>query len=100
MQLAGARNATFVKGWFKDTVPGREFPEPIAVLRLDGDWYESTLTCLESLYPKVTPGGVVIIDDYYVWDGGARAVHEYLGARQSADRIRPAYEAGCYLVKS
>ncbi len=66
-------------GWFEETVPGaaREIG-PIALLRLDGDWYESTRVCLENLYPKVVQGGVVVVDDYGHWQGCRRAVDEYL----------------------
>jgi O-methyltransferase len=66
-------------GWFEETVP-RDAPGfgPIALLRLDGDWYESTRTCLEHLYPKVVVGGVVVIDDYGHWQGCRQAVDEYL----------------------
>lgn len=67
------------KGWFQDTLPAlTDFP-PIAVLRLDGDLYESTMVCLEHLYPKVVKGGITIIDDYGL-PGCMKAVHEYLDA--------------------
>lgn len=72
------RNAvTFHVGWFQDTVPkaaatiGR-----IALLRLDGDLYESTLVCLRHLYPLVVPGGFVIVDDYAI-KGCRMACEEY-----------------------
>ncbi len=52
-----------VKGWFKDTVPAAEV-EKIAILRLDGDLYESTIQVLDGLYPRLSPGGFCIIDDY------------------------------------
>jgi hypothetical protein len=65
-----------MKGWFQDTVPA-EHPERIAVLRLDGDWYESTKVCLDHLYPRVVEGGVVIVDDYGDWEGCKKAVDEY-----------------------
>lgn len=67
-----------VKGWFEETVPAicEEMP-PIAALRLDGDWYESTRICLEYLYPKLVPGGVVILDDYLTWTGCKAATDEY-----------------------
>jgi O-methyltransferase len=52
-----------VKGWFKDTVPAAGV-EKIAVLRLDGDLYESTIQVLEGFYPRLSPGGFCIIDDY------------------------------------
>ncbi len=69
-------------GWFEETLPrdaaviGR-----IALLRLDGDWYESTRVCLEHLYSNVVCGGVVVIDDYGHWEGCRRAVDEFTAAR-------------------
>jgi O-methyltransferase len=78
MQLSGAKDYTIVKGWFTETIPRFVAPDPIALLRLDGDWYESTLTSLSCLYPLVAEAGLIIVDDYYAWDGCARAVHEFL----------------------
>jgi hypothetical protein len=71
------------KGWFESTVP-RASGEigPIAVLRLDGDWYESTKVCLEHLYDLVSPGGVIILDDYDRWPGCRTAVDEFLSSRK------------------
>lgn len=99
MKLAGACNVEIVKGWFSDTVPGYSFESEIALLRLDGDWYDSTMVCLEHLYPKVRSGGLIVIDDYYTWDGCAFAVHEYLSRIKSTARIRQAYATGCYFIK-
>lgn len=65
----------FIKGWFQDTLPFNNIDQ-IAVLRLDGDLYESTLVCLEYLYPKVSKGGYVIIDDYAL-TGARKAVDKY-----------------------
>ena len=53
----------FIPGWFKDTLHKAPI-EQISVLRLDGDLYESTIQALEPLYPKLSPGGYCIIDDY------------------------------------
>ena len=53
----------FLNGWFRDTLPHAPI-EKLAILRLDGDMYESTIQALDSLYPKLSPGGFVIIDDY------------------------------------
>ena len=53
----------FVKGWFSDTLPTLAV-EKLAILRLDGDMYESTIVALENLYPKLSVGGYVIVDDY------------------------------------
>jgi O-methyltransferase len=67
----------FVPGMVEDTVPG-EAPEQISVLRLDTDWYASTKHELEALYPRLVPGGVLLIDDYGWWQGSRKAVDEYL----------------------
>lgn len=56
-------NVKFLQGWFKDTLPTAPI-DRLAILRLDGDLYESTMDALEPLYKKVTPGGFVIVDDY------------------------------------
>ncbi len=67
-------------GWFQDTVPqDSALMGPIALLHLDGDWYESTRICLEHLYPLVSIGGFVMIDDYGCYEGCRRAVDEFLG---------------------
>jgi O-methyltransferase len=70
-------NIIFVKGWFQHTLHtvGGEM-EKIALLRLDGDLYESTFVCLEYLYPKVVKGGIVIIDDYAL-NGCRQAIKDY-----------------------
>jgi len=57
-------------------------PEQIAVLRLDTDWYESTRCELEQLFPRLSEGGVLIIDDYGHWEGCRRAVDEYFADHQ------------------
>lgn len=92
-----------VPGWFADTVPdlARDLQdEGIALLRLDGDWYESTQVCLEQLEPLVHEDGVIILDDYYAWDGCARAVHDYLSRNDLAYRIRDiAGGIGAYMIK-
>jgi hypothetical protein len=68
----------FVKGPVEDTLPGT-MPERIALLRLDTDWYSSTRHELEHLYPRLSPEGVLILDDYGHYRGAARAADEYLG---------------------
>ena len=65
----------YVIGWFENTIPVNNI-EKIAVLRLDGDLYNSTKVCLEWLFPKVVKGGWVIIDDYGL-DGCKKATDEY-----------------------
>lgn len=68
-----------VQGKVEETLPGAA-PEVIALLRLDTDWYESTKHEMETLYPRLTSSGVLIIDDYGHWQGSRRAVDEYLEA--------------------
>ncbi len=72
-----ARHIHYVEGRVEDTVPGAA-PESIAVLRLDTDFYESTLHEMRHLYPRLSPGGVLIVDDYHWWRGARQAVDEYL----------------------
>ena len=69
----------FVQGRVEETLP-QHAPVPISVLRLDTDWFESTRHELEHLYPALTPGGVLIIDDYGHWEGCRKAVDDYFGA--------------------
>lgn len=89
-----------IKGWFCDTLPRIELNEPIAVLRLDSDWYDSTWDCLSNLYAKVATGGIIIFDDYYVFDGCSRAVHDFLSRNSLPDRVNRAYSGIAYLIKS
>lgn len=66
----------FVAGPIEETLPGAA-PEEVAVLRLDTDWYASTRHELVHLYPRLSVGGVLIVDDYGHWDGCRQAVDEY-----------------------
>jgi O-methyltransferase len=72
-----AQRVKFVEGRVEDTIPS-EAPEKIAILRLDSDWYESTKHELINLYPKLSIGGILIIDDYGHWEGARKAVDEYI----------------------
>lgn len=67
----------FVKGLVEETIP-QQAPERISILRLDTDWYESTRHELEHLYPRLSSGGVLLIDDYGWWKGSREAVDEFL----------------------
>ncbi|MBN1130713.1 MAG: class I SAM-dependent methyltransferase, partial [Chitinispirillaceae bacterium] len=72
----------FHKGWFQETMPRlSETIGPIAILRIDADWYASTSVCLENLYERVVKGGSVVVDDYGGYDGCRKAVDEFLAAR-------------------
>lgn len=66
-------------GMVEETTPG-EAPEVIALLRLDTDWYASTRHELEHLYHRLSPGGVLMLDDYGDWDGARKATEEWLAA--------------------
>jgi Macrocin-O-methyltransferase (TylF) len=69
----------FLPGWFRDTLPAAPI-ERLALLRLDGDLYDSTRDALEALYPKVSPGGYVIVDDWDFTEECRAAVRDYLGS--------------------
>jgi hypothetical protein len=99
MQMAGVQNAHIVKGWFHDTLLTLPADLRIAILRLDGDWYDSTMVCLTSLYDRVTEGGLIIVDDYYAWTGCARAVHDFLSKNALACRIAQWRGQVAYFVK-
>ena len=71
-----AERIHYVVGRVEDTIPGT-IPDAIALLRLDTDWYESTVHELVHLFPRLVPGGVLIIDDYGYWQGCRKAVDEY-----------------------
>jgi hypothetical protein len=87
----------FLKGWFKDTLPDAPI-ERLAVMRLDGDYYESTADALNSLYDKLSIGGYVIIDDYGEdnWTYCRRAVEEFREARGIADPLIRVDDKCCY----
>ena len=70
----------FIKGWFKDTLPSASI-DKLALLRLDGDLYESTIQPLDALYDKVSVGGYVIVDDYHVVKGCKQAIHDFFAKK-------------------
>ncbi len=80
-----ASNVNFIEGDVCQTLNGDEssLPNKISVLRLDTDWYESTKKELEVLYPRLTIGGCLLVDDYGHWSGSRRAVDEYFLKNQS-----------------
>lgn len=91
-------DARLVKGLFEETVPDCA-TGPIAVLHLDCDWYESVAVCLEHLYDRVSPGGVIQIDDYGHWAGTRRAVDEFLARRAIRAPLARLDYTGRQLVK-
>jgi O-methyltransferase len=77
----------FLKGWFSETLPTAPI-EKLAVLRLDGDMYESTIDAISALYPKLSVGGFVIVDDYFL-KGCESAIHDYRDAHGITDPMIP-----------
>jgi len=91
----------FHVGWFQDTIPrDADGIEEIAILRIDGDWYESTRISLDYLFPKVVRNGVVVIDDYGHWPGCRKAVDDYLADHQLRYYLHHIDYTGRYLVKA
>ena len=88
----------FLKGWFRDTLPGAPV-ERLAVLRLDGDLYESTMDALTALYPKVSRGGYVIVDDYGDVPACRQAVHDYWQRHGIQEEIMRIDQAGVFWLK-
>jgi len=87
------------KGWFNQTFSDFD-PPPVAVLRLDADWYSSTMTCLTKFWDAVIPGGLIIIDDYGTWEGCTKAVHEFLSMRKATEPIRQTPAGVTFIEKS
>jgi hypothetical protein len=90
---------TFVEGDVSKTLQ-QTVPEKIALLRLDTDWYESTKTELEVLYPRLSIGGVCIFDDYGHWQGARRAVDEYFERLGYRPYMHPIDYSGRVLIKT
>ena len=76
---AESHHIHLIKGLFEDTMT---VTEPVAVAHIDGDWYDSVMTCLQRIEPRLTKDGVLIIDDYDAWSGCRRAVDEYFKDKQ------------------
>jgi O-methyltransferase len=86
-------------GWFQDTLPlACSSLKTIALLRIDGDWYESTKICLETLFPLVSSGGIVVIDDYGKWAGCRKAVDEFMETLPRRLLINHIDAAGRYII--
>ena len=73
------QNLHFIPGLYEETL---EVSKPVAFAHIDCDWYESVKVCLERIVPQLTPGGVLVLDDYHQWPGCKRAVDEYFAGRQ------------------
>lgn len=89
----------FLKGWFKDTLPSAPIKK-LAVLRLDGDMYESTMDALVNLYPKLSVGGYLIIDDWGSVEGCRKAVNDFRQQHSINDEIKTIDADGVFWKKS
>ena len=89
----GDHNIELVQGLFEDTV---RLEEPVAFAHLDGDWYESTMTCLTRIAPQLVRGGRIVLDDYFTWSGCRRAVDEYFAGR---DGFRMEHRTKLHVVR-
>lgn len=85
----------FLQGWFCDTLPNAPI-KSIAILRLDGDMYSSTMDSLQALHHRVSKGGYVIVDDYYSWPSCRRAVTDFLRAKSIEPDIKTIDWTGAY----
>lgn len=92
-------NIIFLRGWFRDTLPQAPV-DKLALLRLDGDLYESTKDALENMYDKVVNGGFIIIDDYNVFEPCKRAVNKFRKKRGLTDALIPIDPSSVYWRKS
>ena len=89
----------FLPGWFADTLPTAPI-ERLAILRLDGDMYDSTNVALEALYPKVSKGGYVIVDDYASVRGCKAAVDDFRTRHHVQDEMYPIDGSGTFWRKT
>lgn len=92
-------NVRFLKGWFKDTLPDAPI-ESLAVLRLDGDLYESTRDAITALYPRLSPGGFLIVDDYGGIDSCRDAISDYRAANGIHEKIEKIDNSGVFWRKT
>jgi O-methyltransferase len=89
----------FLKGWFKDTLPKAPI-QKLAVARLDGDLYESTMDSLVNIYPKLSVGGYLIVDDYGAVPACKKAIHDYRDAHGIKDPFKEIDAAGVFWQKT
>jgi O-methyltransferase len=95
--------AIIIPGWFSDTLPENNailLKRRIAFLRVDCDWYEPVFQVLQDLTPLMPDESTILLDDYYAWDGCARATHDFLSQNSFSWRIRSLPElSGATMVK-
>jgi len=94
-----AERIHLVQGPVEKTLPGQVPSAPIALLRLDTDWFESTKHELEHLFPRLREGGILIIDDYGHWQGARKATDEFLARQEKKYYLHRIDYTGRLLVK-
>lgn len=97
-RLEVLEDVEFVKGLFQEVLPVTLVP-PISVLHIDGDWYESVKVCLDFLYDRVVPYGVIQFDDYGYWKGARKAVDEFFEQRGIQVPLTRLDYSGRFLIK-
>src|SRR5262249_916306 len=97
--VVGDEKVRFLKGWFKDTLPTAPI-QRLAILRLDGDMYESTIDGLSNLYAKVSPGGYIIVDDYGAVPACKKAIEDYRSTNGIKDPVRDIDGSGVFWQKT
>jgi len=90
--------AVLIKGKFQETLPTFDVT-PLSFVHLDGDWYDSTRVCLEHLWDRISPGGILQIDDYGAWQGCQRAVDEFLEQRGLINSLQWIDKEGRWILK-
>ncbi|MGF1493829.1 MAG: TylF/MycF/NovP-related O-methyltransferase [Microcoleaceae cyanobacterium] len=99
-QLQVTHTVKTVKGYFQETLPRmRDQVGMISLLHLDGDWYESTRTILNTLYDRISDGGMIQVDDYGFWEGCRQALHEFETSNNLQFQIRPIDTTGVWFAK-
>ena len=89
----------FIEGNVRETLTQLKLPQSIALLRLDTDFYDSTLIELQVLWPRLSIGGVLILDDYGHWDGARKAVDEYIATDIKSFKIPISGGGGRLVIK-
>lgn len=90
---------SLIKGKVEDTIPAT-VPDKISLLRLDTDWYESTMHELVHLYPRLVKNGILIIDDYGHWKGAREAVDQYFAEKNVKPMLFRMDYAGRMMIKT
>jgi Macrocin-O-methyltransferase (TylF) len=88
---------SLVKGLFQDTI----HPDgPVAVAHIDGDWFDSVMTCLERIAPVLSIGGVMVIDDYHAWSGCRKAVDQFLASHPNASAFQKIHRQRLHILRT